>query len=283
MNLIGKIFVLIILLMSMLFMVLAMAVYSTQTNWREAYVNSQKQLNQKNLEYGRLESRLQLTESELQRQVDAVTQDIGRLQTELTEKLSQIDVMEAETTRLKQESRDATAAVSSTEANAERLANENTVLQRDIVDAQQASDQAFTKTVEATSALHDTQVKLASAEETISELTERVANMTAVMRSEGLDPHMLAGDTKPTVEGYISTVSRRGGDETIEITIGSDDGIKPEHTVEIYRTAAQPGQSKWLGRAVVLSTDGDRAYARVLRDMKKGNIQEGDRVATRLN
>ena len=283
MNLIGKIFVLIILLMSVLFMVLAMAVYSTQKNWHDSYVKSQQQLQQKDAEYKRLESKTQLTERELQRQIDAATQEIGHLQSARTTLLAQNEDLQAESQRLKQESRDATVAVSSTQANAERLADENTVLQRNIIAAQEASDKAFEQTVAATSKLHDTEVKLTSATESVDELTEKVANMAIVMRREGLDPNMLVGDTKPTVEGYISSISRRGGDETIEITIGSDDGIKPEHTVEIFRTAAEPGQSKWLGRAEVLSTNGDRAYARVLRNLKKGNIQEGDRVATRLN
>jgi len=41
MNLIGKIFIVLILVMSVLFMAFAMAVYATHQNWREAVVNEQ--------------------------------------------------------------------------------------------------------------------------------------------------------------------------------------------------------------------------------------------------
>ncbi|WP_425396455.1 hypothetical protein [Aeoliella sp.] len=283
MNLIGKIFVVIIFLMGGLFMVLAMAVYSSQVNWRDAYKKSQELYTQRDTEYKRLVSSTDLTEAELNRQILAANKEIGALQSERERLVGDYELLQKQVSDLTQENRDAKAAVSSTQANAERLADENNVLQREIIAAQEASDKAFEQTVRATSELHDKEVKLVVAEENIEQLTERVAEMTIIMRREGLDPHMLVGDTIPTVQGYISTVSRRGGDETIEITIGSDDGIKPEHTVEIYRTASDPGQSKWLGRAVVLSTDGDKAYARVLPKLKKGQIQRGDRVATRLN
>lgn len=283
MNLIGKIFVLIILLLSMLFMVLAMAVYSTQKNWRDAYQTSQKNLQQKTTEYGRLDSASKLTESNLQRKLDEAEARETLLQEQYELLTESSTLLQEEISDLKQQKRDDTAAVASTQDNANRLASENTVLQKDVIDAQEASDQSFAATVAATSKLHDSEVKLDSATETVGALTEQVARMTEYLRSEGLDPNTQVGDIKPRVDGYISSIRRRAGDETIELTIGSDDGIKRGHTVEVYRTTGDPGQSKWLGRAVVLSTDGDRSYARILPELKKGRIQEGDRVATRFN
>lgn len=283
MNLIGKIFVLIILLLSMLFMVLAMAVYSTQKNWKDAYQASQKSLQQQRTDYGKLDSAYKLMESNLQRDLDAANQQLSKAESELVALNARNEDIQTEVNDLKQERRDATTAVASTQANAERLASENTVLQKDIIDAQEAADRSFAATVDATSELNDSEVKLASATETIGDLTEQVAGMTEIMRNEGLDPATRVGDSKPRVGGYISSIRRRAGDETIELTIGSDDGIKRGHTVEVYRSTGEPGQSKWLGRAVVLSTDGDRSYARILPELKKGRIQEGDRVATRFN
>ena len=62
----------------------------------------------------------------------------------------------------------------------------------------------------------------------------------------------------------------------VEITIGSDDGLKPGHTAEIYRG------DRYLGRIEILKTDPDRAVGRVDNRYQQGPIQEGDRVATRL-
>ena len=283
MNLIGKIFVVAIVLMSVLFMWLAMAVYSTHKNWREAYNAVQQQYTQRNAEYSKLDSKYNTDIAELQRQIDVAQNEIANLQSDRTSLVAQRDDLATEINDLKQERRDATAAVSSTQANAERLASSNTVLQKEIITAQEAADDSFAKTVAATATLHDTEAKLNVASEMLAAVTEQVAGMAEVMRNEGLDPAMRVGDSKPRVEGYVSTIRRRAGDETIEITIGSDDGVKPEHTVEIFRSSENPSQTKYLGRAIVLSTNGDRAYARIIPELKKGQIQEGDRVATRFN
>lgn len=283
MNLIGKIFVVVIVLMSMLFMVLSMAVYSTHKNWKVAHDELKKENTTLRTKSQKDESEHNLLVQELQRQIGVNEQEIARLQSERVALVARNEDIQTEVNELKQQRRDATAAVASTQANAERLSEENVVLQRDIIVAQEASDESFAKTVEATSQLHDAEVKLTNAETNVEELTEQVAGMTMVMREKGIDPATRVGDVKPRVEGYVSLIRRRAGDETIEVTIGSDDGIKPGHTVEVFRSSNEPGQSKWLGRAEVLTTDGDRAYARIIPGLKKGRIQEGDRVATRLN
>ena len=283
MNLIGKIFVAIILLMSIIFMMLAMATYATHKNWQTAYDRVDGQLKQKTAELQRKASAFDLEKQELEQQLAATTQEITNLLTARGLQDENNVNLSTEINQLKQERRDATAAVSSTQANAERLAKANVTLQEDVIAAQQARDRAFEKTVAATASLHDAEVKLQNELELTSELTEKVAGMTRVMEAEGLDPDTRVGDVKPRIGGFVSSIRRRAGDETIEITIGSDDGLKAGHTVEVYRMTSNASQSKWLGRAEVLSTNGDRAFARVIPELKKARIQEGDRVATRFN
>ena len=283
MNLIGKIFVAVILLLSVVFMILAMATYSTHKNWRTAHAALKADNDRLTAQLRQQESAAELMESELQLQIDVANQLVRNLQSERQALLSRNEDIQTEINNLNQERRDATAAVSSTQANAERLANQNVGLQQDVIASQQAADRAFQRTVEATSALHDTEVKLQNQQQLAAQLTEQVAGMTLAMREAGVDPATRVGDVVPRVGGYVSLVRRRAGDETIEITIGSDDGLKRGHTVEVFRTSDTSGQSKYLGRAVVLSTNGDKAYARIVPELKKARIQEGDRVATRLN
>lgn len=283
MNLIGKIFVVIILLLSVLFMGLAMAVYATHKNWK-ATVDAQKtQIQTLTADKQKLQSEYDLTSSELQREIDSAEQQVRKLESERVALNSLNESIQEELGALKQERREATSAVSATQANNERLAKENMGLQQEIIAAQQAADEAFKKTVTATSELHDTANKLSSEIERNAQLTEQVAGMTTVLRENDIDPATRPGDVKPLVDGFVSAIRRKAGAETIELTIGSDDGLKRGHTVEVYRTSAIPSQSKYLGRAEVLELNGDRAYARILPELKKGRIQEGDRVATRLN
>ena len=68
----------------------------------------------------------------------------------------------------------------------------------------------------------------------------------------------------------------KAGTQLIEISVGENDGIKPGHTVEVFRG------ERYLGRAEILRTEPDRAVGRVLRKFQKGQIQEDDDVATKL-
>ena len=80
---------------------------------------------------------------------------------------------------------------------------------------------------------------------------------------------------EPT-DGLVSAVRRRGSTQLIEVTIGADDGLRAGHTVEVFRG------SKYLGRAEIIRTTPDRAIGKIDRRFLHGQIQEGDRVATRL-
>src|SRR5690606_3725421 len=103
MNLIGKIFVVVIVLMSVLFMWLAMAVYSTHKNWREAHNQIQRQYTQRNAEYTQLDSKYNTDMAELQRQIDGAQQLIANLQTDRTALIARNEDISAEINDLKQE------------------------------------------------------------------------------------------------------------------------------------------------------------------------------------
>lgn len=67
------------------------------------------------------------------------------------------------------------------------------------------------------------------------------------------------------------------GKDLIEISLGSDDGLRKGHTVEVFRG------SSYLGRARIVKTGPSQAVAEMLKEYQKGFIQKGDRVATRLD
>ena len=73
----------------------------------------------------------------------------------------------------------------------------------------------------------------------------------------------------------VIATQRRNGMLLVAVSIGSDDGLKPGHTVEVFNN------SKYLGRVEILKTSPDKAVGRVDVNYQQGPIQEGDRVATR--
>jgi hypothetical protein len=100
--------------------------------------------------------------------------------------------------------------------------------------------------------------------------------MKVVMEAGGLNPNTPANAVTPTVDGVVSKIERTGGQQLVEVTIGSDDGLKSGDTLEVFRG------SKYLGRLNVMTTAPDKAVGRVNRNFQQGQIMEGDRVATRL-
>lgn len=280
MNLLGKIFIVLILVLSVVFMTLAMAMYATHKNWREIVEGPnglRNQLQQSQAEYDQLKTQYNRRESELTSELEASSQQVRKLETERVALVERNAGIQGELDQLKQEQFTATAAVAATQQNNEKLAGEVTGLRQDIRSNQQQRDQAFASALKATEDLHQSKGQLDSALERNQQLTSQVAGMTTVMQANGLDPATDPTAVKPRVDGVVSQVKRVAGAQLIEITIGSDDGLKPGHTVEVFR------DSKYLGRIEILKTSPDKSVGRVDRRFQQGQIQEGDRVATQLD
>lgn len=276
MNLLGKIFTVFILIASIAVMVVAMFVYATHRNWREDAQQLQSQLTQARADFQQLQSLRERLESELEAELAAERKAISQLESERIQLMQTNSEFQQQLDQLRQQERANTAAVASTQANNEALAEEVSTLRTNIRQAQQARDQAFDRMVRATDDLHQAQGRLTSIQERYAQIAQELGNRTALLRERGIDPHTDPDAIVPSVRGVISSTSRTPAGQLIEISVGADDGLKPEHTVEIFRG------ERYLGRAKILRTEPDRAVGQVLREFQQGQIQEGDNVATRL-
>jgi phage host-nuclease inhibitor protein Gam len=80
------------------------------------------------------------------------------------------------------------------------------------------------------------------------------------------------------VEGLVSDADKSG---LVEITIGSDAGLKEGNTMEAYRIAAVPSQSQYLGMIRIKKVFPNKAVAEPVGRMA-APLQRGDHVASRL-
>jgi predicted nucleic acid-binding Zn-ribbon protein len=276
MNWLGKIFVILIFIMSIVFMTLALAVYATHKNWKDEATALNTRLSAAQAEYERLKGEYNQRESQLTAEVESAQQQVRKLEAERVALVDRNSGIQTELDQLKAERRDATAAVAATQQNNQRLAQEVTGLRDDIRENQLARDRAFATTLTATEDLHQTKGQLDSALERSRQLTSQVADYTHIMQSSGVDPNTPPDAVTPTVNGLVSQVRQSAGAQLVEMTIGADDGLKQGNTVEVYRG------DRYLGRIEILRTSPDRAVGRVDRRFQQGRIVEGDRVATRL-
>jgi chemotaxis protein histidine kinase CheA len=282
MNWLGKVFVVLILIMSLVFMGLAMAVYATHKNWKAVIEGApgspglRARLEQAQQENQQLISQHNRKVEELEADKEAAEQQVRKLESERTGLVTRNQTIQAENDKLTQDIAQATAAVSATQANNDKLAAEVTNLRQQIRTAQQARDAAFKETLESTEQLHQLIGRYEIAQERLQQLTQQAAGMRTVMQANDINPDTDPTGVVPTVDGVVSQVRRVPGDQLVEFTIGSDDGLKEGDTVIVYRG------TRYLGRLAILETSPDKSVGRVERRFQQGQIQEGDRVATRL-
>lgn len=273
MNLLGKIFTILILIASIFLMVVAMFVYATHRNWKDAYDQLNAKLQAAQAANANAEAQYLAQITQLKSEQSAAVQDVAKLETERNVIVSQNQAIQKEVDQLRQEQSASIALVKATEENINRLTEEVTGLRKSIQVAQLDRDKMFHETLKASSELHSVGGQLQQLEERSAQVVAQLADVTAKATEGGVD---LQGEFVPRVRGKVSKSRRSTEGQLIEITIGADDGIRPGQTVEIFRG------ERYLGRAKIMKADPDRAVGRILREFQQGQIQENDDVATKL-
>lgn len=273
MNFLGKICVVLILIMSIVFMSLAMAVYATHRNWKTAADQLRQQVNDAQTKNRELESQLQQLDRELESEKTAYVQQLQKLETERQQLVVERDGMQQRMGELVTQNRELTGTVGATEERLRAILAEVEQLRSGVNTAQQERDKIFASVVEKTEQIHQTHAQLVRANERRDQLVGEVARFKQIAAENNIDPNAPPKGLPPEVLGQVTAVRKN---DLIEVSIGSDDGLRAGHTIEVYR-----GQS-YLGRVQILETSPDRAVGRILKQYQKGVIQVDDHVATRL-
>ena len=69
------------------------------------------------------------------------------------------------------------------------------------------------------------------------------------------------------------------GEGSVEVSIGSDDGLLKGHRLHVYRVGGTP---PYVGDIEVVETYPDRAVCRIDPKFYKSPMRRGDRVASKL-
>jgi hypothetical protein len=274
MTLVGKIFTMLILVMSIVFMAFSMMVFATHTNWKVQAGTLQTKLTAANAALKDAKDALEREKMELAREQAARKAALAALQVRATRAE---DTAAATTKQLA----DASAALSKASATAEEaqrrlaaLEGENKGIRDHLRTAQQKTDQMFLTVVDLTDKLNQAESLRQSLEEVNRQATQQMSQMKMVLDRNGLAADSLVAHIPPKVDGVVVDVSDR---DLVEISIGADDGLKVGHSLDVYRG------TQYLGRIVVKKTNPDRAVGQVMKELQRGQIKRGDRVTTRFS
>ncbi|MEX2113238.1 MAG: hypothetical protein WD845_08640 [Pirellulales bacterium] len=273
MNLLGKIFVVLILVMSVVFMSFAVAVYGTHKNWK-VEATKQKELvqNAQNL-YNEELARKEALEAEIAKEAVAKREALAKLETDRAELARQRDERTKQRDDLAAKDKASVAALDSAQQNLAKLTGEVDTLRTEIRTAQQARDDHFKRVVGLTDQVHQAQGELRRLDERRVQLASEIASQRTVLKAHGLSKDTPVDGIPPQLHGKVLAVNR---DNLIEVSLGSDDGLRNGHTLEVFR------DSKYLGRVEVPNSSTDRAVGKILPGFRKAAIQKGDDVATRF-
>lgn len=290
MNLVGKIFVFLVFVMSLVFASFSVIVYSAHINWRDE-VMRKKAEGGKSLGY---QAQLKYAEEENARLQQQLEDREAKLAQELAERRLAISKLETEKERLTAEQSEAAASYEKLlDVHRENLAKLENVaneirraqdvivgLRQSIKSQQETIDRTAAELIVRTETIHQLKGEVGRLGETHGVLVDQVAHakdlITFYSGGEGtIEDDIATVATAPAVEGLILAVRQKDKDTYVELSLGSDDGLKRGHVLQVYRG------SRYLGDVVVTRTKPDRAAARVDRARRLGPVQTKDRFESR--
>jgi hypothetical protein len=281
MNLIGKIFVVAIFVLSLVFMAFSMAIYSTHKNWREAVVapntGMKAQLEKAKRDLDEKTAEKDTLEKNLKEELEAKRSALTTVENKLIAAQKECDELQKKQAELERDKRDAVAAMAATQASTKVSRDELERQRTQIAKTSQERDATFKQLLEKTTEFDEAANEKALLERRTGELGKDLANAERLRIKQGLNK---IDETKvpPKVDAIVTSVISGG---LVEISLGSDAGLQKGHVLHVYRVGA--GRSDYVGRIEVVLTTPNTAACKVDPKYLLSNIQVNDRVVSKIN
>lgn len=281
MTLLGKSFTVVILILSAVFMVLALAVNASHRNWRDVVltgINGQPglkdQIESVSRENEQLRDSKNRIQADLNREQAARRTALAALQTQLDQLEDSLQASEQQVSTISAQNTVLVQTNDSRAAELDRLTNENKVLREQIRAEQQDRDTLFTETLTLTDQMNTLRGFKQELEVRNQQLIAQATRYKEVMTSKGIDVNAPLDGAPPDRNGNILQIDRPSS--LVLVSIGYDEGLRKGHLLEVTRNG------RYMGKLKVRNTEPDRSVAEILDDYSEGILQEGDRVDTTI-
>lgn len=290
MSFVGKVLVVIQLVLSVLFMALAGAVFAVHTNWRDKFEAQAEVIKGAEKNVADKQAQLDSVRQDSQKIVDDNKAEMERLKDQVLTQTRQIeelttknnqDQLQLQTQTALAETNAREAIFRTTESEEQRAANRA---------VQAALDETAAKLRELEDAKFGLQVEYDKLRAKAQEEQIKLAFLEKQARTLGLqtDPKLAArlAEPPPQVDGVVKAIKKDRANQVrmTEISIGSDDGLIVGHKLFVMRSGVNGQPAKFLGAVRVISIEPDYAVCEVLREdtPPNGIIEVGDNVTTKL-
>ena len=282
MTLLGKCLTALILILSVMFAALALVATASHKNWRDVVltgVNGQPGLKDQieaiSRDNQQLRDQRDRTKNALAREQVARKTALAALQTQLDRLQEELGRSGAEVEGLRTQVTELTTSDLNKTKQLETLTGENARLRTSVRDEQAARDTLFTTTLELTDQMNVLRGFKQRLEQRNKQLMAQATRFEEVIAARGIDINEPLDGAPPERNGNILQIERPS--HLVLISIGSDEGLRAGHFLEVTR------QGRYVGKLKVRNTEPDRSVAEILKDYSEGILQEGDRVDTTLD
>jgi hypothetical protein len=276
MTLLGKVFIGAMLILSVLFFGLAAAVNATHNNWRDAVTDPKTgfrvKLQETESVNQQLRAEVEAKQNELAKEQAARRAALSALQTQFSEARDELSKKDKQLSDLQAAHSELAATERSTQETLARLTKEAEQLRGLITTTRQDRDSQFTKVVQLTDSVASLQGELQALSERREQLLGQVTMMKSQLDILGVNPETPL-DAAPEVKGEITVVGKSG---LVEISLGADDGMRQGIELDVTRG------SQYIGRIKVRTVGPDKAVCEIIESYRKGSIQPGDLVDSKL-
>ncbi len=281
MTFVGKILVIVIMAFSLIFLGISTVVFTTAKNWRTETEAQKKKVSDLTKKLNDAQASIDASKKDL----DSAKAGYDALSKDLNNKIQAQEAQVANSQRtIQQVSGEVGVAQKNAEtalvdAEARRKESLQLRAQKDAVEKQ--SNEFKLRQAELTDRIRELERILDTATKHNTDLRERVAKFSALLRQNGLsdDISQIKGiQSPPPVVGEVKRVDP--SNRRVELSIGSDDGLVVGHELFLFRQSPRP---EYLGKITIIAVDPDQAVGRVNGTTYQGKkIKEGDLVSSTI-
>ncbi len=274
----GQIFTLLLLILSVAFFVASVAVNASHKNLRDQVTEFQGRQRSLEATIDELKKAGEVNKTQLAQEQVARRVSLAALQTQLDTERDKNQQANTQLNDLNSKNTQATQSLAQTLAELKRITSENDLLKQEIDKIITDRNGQRRTVINLTDELNGLKSKKIDLEAEIKNLRDQATLYQAMADTRGAalaaagirDPD----DVPPSdLKGVVLAV---GSDSSVEISVGRDDGLRQGHQLDVFRNGS------YLGRIEIRTIADDKAVGKILPSFRKGFIQAGDKVASKV-
>jgi hypothetical protein len=286
MTFIGKIFTVLVFVFSLVMMSLALMVGAAHKNWKDLATHPASdpskptgltdQLAAAQKENERLRAENDKLTRDIASEKTARDIEIGKLEATQQTLVQKHDALTKQHQTEVETLGKATATLAAAEEALKAKQAELDKLREEIRLAQAERDKTLLQVVDVADKNHQLQLNVTNMQRRGVELAAQIGQLRGVLAAHDLDPNMDVSGAAPRLQGVVKSVRNNGQDITLLISVGSDDGLRVGHEMNVFRGG------NLIGRVRLVSVDPDRAVGESDPLYYKRPFQAGDIAQTIL-